>query len=279
MSFIRSFIGEVGIKEVRLEEKIELTSEKIDFIKQFSYEMVIEELRRDAPIDGTEVVEWMHLSGAANILGDRLAPRIKAVTKTYFKWVSGDPYIPGVYNDEYSVQRMLGRTADEARVLRNGTTILTVPPGEKRISRNLEVQGLYRWRGRIQWTFDLIKNKIPKLPITDSIPIPAVRAPAAGEGMYMAPYFPVTFTLIRPALITRFWMTFSTENPTKINIVFLDASYREIGSTTIDLSPGTSTYIVTAGVPRKGYIVIDPVTSRELRTITIDSIKTWPITI
>lgn len=277
--FIRSLFGKLGIKEVKLEEHIDLTKDKINFLETYNHEKILSIIKREAPVDGREIVEWMQYAGAANILGEKLASRIKSVTNTYLKWVSGDPYIPGVRNDEYRVESIPGYQANYARIYRDGRVVLTVPYGEKGISKDLKVQGLYRWRRRMQWLFDVIKNEIPRLPIQESIPLPSM--PVIGQNKNLAPSLPISYTLIRPALRTTFWIQFSTQNIADINIKFLTSDYIPISETKIEVRSGTSTYRIIASVPMKGYILIDPRQSEKapLTPVSVDYVISRPPTI
>lgn len=267
----------LGVKEVLFETKMEVTELIKDRIADLfpSYESFFQQVVTEIPA-GAEVVLWMQRAEASQRVGQKLNEVFKKRFggSPQLTWLSGDAYIPGVYNSEYSAYRVPGN-ASTATVTAGGVTVMTVPINEKR-QHNLVAQALYRYRGAVQNVLDIIRQSVyTRLPLSQTYNLPAVGA----ERGYLAPMGIFTYRLLRPALSTQVIWTITTETPAEVALRFYTSGKAEIGRSEVNAPQGTSRFLTIArGLPFTGYMAVDPLTSGS-RGINIESIKTIPLSV
>lgn len=130
-------------------------------------------VREIAPVDGTEVVEWMHISAAENAV---LQARAREYNRlgSQLVYANGDPYIPGVHVEDIYYVSQLG-----SKIRSQGFGIARTPRGDFRVPalgkavgafRDLISEGLMSYIGSVQWTGTLLKWKsLAETPITQSV--------------------------------------------------------------------------------------------------------------
>jgi len=92
---------------------------------------LLEPLRKEAPVDGKEVVEWMHISAADNAVFEGYGEEYRTCSATSAGQIasrSGDGYIPGVSVSGLRAQSVRGYT-----VRRRGYGVVYTPRGSFRV--------------------------------------------------------------------------------------------------------------------------------------------------
>jgi len=129
----------------------------------------VEHFTAEAPVDGAEIVEWMHYSGPDKYI---LSARQLEYNRLGSELVSdsGDPYIPGVAVEDIA---FLGEKGDTVNAKGYGTAM--TPLGNFRIPslkkgygiwRDLITAGSMTYLGSIQWGANLLKWKeLARTPI------------------------------------------------------------------------------------------------------------------
>jgi len=275
MSFIATRF--LGGKEVLIETKMEATELIEDRIAELfpSYDRIFHQVVTEIPA-GPEVVLWMQRAEAAQRVGQKLNKIFKERFggSPQLTWRSGDAYIPGVYNSEYSSYMVPGFYTT-ATITRNGVTVMTVPINTKS-QHNLVAQAIYRFRGEVQNVLDIIRQTAyARLPLSKPYNLPAVDT----ETGWLAPMGIFTYRLLRPALRTEVVWTITTNTPAKVALRFYNSGKAEIGRAEVDAPQGTSRFLTMArGLPLTGYMAVDPLTSGP-RGINVESIRTMPLSV
>jgi hypothetical protein len=208
---------------------------------------VLEVVKSEAPIDGREIVEWMQISAAENIV---MQARIAEYNRLGSELIgrSGDAYIPGVVVEDLYY---ISQTGSDVGM--QGYATVRTPRGSFNVPAPGKIPGIFRdilswgsipWLGIEQFIGNLLKWKsLAETPITQTV------------GFYMdsegqvAPNF---FAQIppRPSLTVAVRMKFSTNTKQTIKINFRDPSdyTRVVGSKSVEIPSGESevTYTVTA---------------------------------
>lgn len=214
-------------------------------------EALYERLASITPVDGVEVVEWMLISAAENVVMqarileyNRLLPS----SSPQLIGKSGDAYIPGVVVEDIKFLSELGST-----IRSRGYGIVQTPRGNfnvpsigKRVGvfKDLITWGSISYTGGVQYTGNLLKWKgLAETPIRETV------------GFYMdmakqvAPHFFVQKPA-RPEVTATIRQRFSSSGSQTININFRDPTdySRVLGSKSFDVATGESevTWTVTA---------------------------------
>ncbi len=180
---------------------------------------IISEVKAMAPVDGSEVVEWMQIAAAENIV---LQARIAEYNALGSQVVggSGDPYIPGLTVEDISLERIAGVTVTE-----RGYAIAYTPYGTYNVPRLGKATGIYRnhlsWAsisyvGAVQWVASLLKwRELATTPITQPV------------GFYMdsrgntAPHFFIQAPP-RPTIMVKVRQKYECDKDQSILITFRD---------------------------------------------------------
>lgn len=207
-----------------------------------------EEVQTAAPVDGTEVVDWMQVSAVENaVLSARMAEYNRLGSQMVAR--SGDGYVPGVYADDCFIYRI----QTGADVASAGYGIARTPRGNFQFPHLGGSTGIFRdlisWAsesrpGGIQWNASLIKWKsLAETPIGETV------------GFYRdwmgnsAPNFFVQKPT-RPKLSVTVRQRFSSSDPQTLGIIFREPSNysQNVGTKSVAIAAGTHdvSYTVSA---------------------------------
>jgi len=199
----------------------------------------LEILEREAPVDGTEIVEWMRIAAVDNaILSARKLEYERAGSE--IEAASGDGYIPGIsvasvrYVSEYA-SRVRSRGYAVAQTPRGN---FDVPLLRKRtgVFKDLLTYGSMSYCGAIQWGGPLVFwRDLASTPIRQTV---GFIMDARGN---QAPHFFEQLPL-RPAISVTVRQRFSSEDAQTITINFRDPTdyTRVLGTREIDVAEGES---------------------------------------
>jgi len=234
-------------REFRLERGLMRSPYKPTFRPVLDPADILNSIRAEAPVDGREIVEWMQISAAENVV---MQARIAEYNRLGSQLVgdNGDPYIPGVVVEDIKFNSETG-----SRIRTRGFAIATTPRGSFNVPslgknpgvfRDLISWGSISYVGTVQWIGSLLKWKsLAETPIRQTV------------GFYRdyrgnsAPNFFVQRPT-RPALTVRARQRFSTDEDQTLTINFRDPTNytRVVGSRSVDIARGESevTYTVSA---------------------------------
>lgn len=211
-------------------------------------EEVLPLIQSMAPIDGREVVEWMQISAAENVVMQARIAEYNALG-SQMTGTSGDAYVPGVVVEDIKFQAIMG-----ADVATQGYAPVVTPRGNFNVPNLGKSPGIFRdlisWGsisynvGGIQFTGNLLKWKdLASTPIQQTV------------GFYMdkkgntAPLFFVQQPT-RPALTVVVKQTYTSNDKQTITINFRDPTdyTKVLGSKQVDVPAGTAevSYTVSA---------------------------------
>jgi len=200
---------------------------------------LITDIRAIASVDGTEIVEWMQISAAENIVMQARIAEYNAIGSQMIGQ-SGDSYIPGVVVEDLKFQSVTA-----ANVSSSGYGVVVTPRGNFNVPtlgkstgvfRDLLTWGSISYVGALQWTGNLLKWKsLASTPIREVV------------GFYMdskgntAPQFFVQQPP-RPALTVTVRQVIESNDRQSITINFRDPTdYTSILSTKrFDVAAGQS---------------------------------------
>jgi hypothetical protein len=201
-------------------------------------------IREIAPVDGSEIVEWMHTAFAENIA---LTARVEEYNRLGSQLVgtTGDCAVPACI-----VEDVRFRSQPGSEIQRQGYAVVVTPQGSYNVPVGGAQTGIYKdlltwgsapWVGSYQWTGVLLKWKeLAETPINQSV------------GFYMdsacntAPQFFLA-TPPRPKVMARHVITLSSNKDQKVKLVYRNPSdyTRVLANFTVDVPQGTSDVIVT----------------------------------
>jgi hypothetical protein len=202
-------------------------------------EEVVPEVRAIAPIDGTEVVEWMQISAAENVVMQARIAEYNALGSQQVGQ-SGDSYIPGVVVEDIRFVSELGATVNS-----RGYGVASTPRGNFNVPNLRKSTGIFRdllswgsisWCGSVQWIGNLLKWKsLASTPIQQVV------------GFYMdyrgnvAPNFFVQQPT-RPALTVTVRQIFESDDSQTLTLNFRDPSdyTRVLATKQFDIASGQS---------------------------------------
>ena len=201
-------------------------------------------IREMAPIDGSEIVEWMHIAFAENIA---LSARVEEYNRLGSQLVgtTGDCAVPACIVEDTRFRSQPG-----SEIQRQGYAVVVTPQGSYNVPVREAQTGIFKdhlsWGSvpsvfSYQWTGVLLKWKeLAETPINQSV------------GFYMdsacntAPQFFLT-TPPRPKVMARHVITLSSNKDQKVKLVYRNPSdyTRVLANFTVDVPQGTSDVIVT----------------------------------
>lgn len=206
-------------------------------------------IREMAPVDGTEIVEWMHTAFAENLI---LTARVEEYNRlgSQFVGTTGDCAVPGCI-----VEDVRFRSQPGSEIQRQGYAVAVTPRGSYNVPVGGGQTGIYNdlltWASvpsvfSYQWIGVLLKWKeLAETPINTTV------------GFYMdsacntAPQF-LLAEPPRPKVMARHVITLSSSKDQKVKLVYRNPNdyTRVIANFTVDVPQGTSDIIVTfVGLP------------------------------
>jgi hypothetical protein len=201
-------------------------------------------IREMAPIDGTEIVEWMHTAFAENIV---LTARIEEYNRIGSQIVgtTGDCAVPACIVEDVRFRSQLG-----SEIQRQGYAVVVIPQGSYNVPAGGAQTGIYKdlltwgsvpWVGSYQWTGVLLKWKeLAETPINQSVGFHMDSACNTAPQFFLA-------TPPRPKVMARHVITLSLNKDQKVKLVYRNPSdyTRVLANFTVDVPQGTSDVIVT----------------------------------
>jgi hypothetical protein len=227
-----------------------------------------------SPIDGREVVEWMHRAFADNAILSARAEEYNSLGSQFVS-VSSDAYIPGASVEEVRFQSVQGST-----VLSNGYGVLMTPYGNVNIPvggkatvvfKDLLLWAAIPWAGSIQWGGNIIKWKsLAKTPINQTIGFPLVSDFSAPQFIAVSPRRPT----VRLHVIANFS---SNESQTlTIKIRNVNDYTRVIAQTSVKIPAGQSNVMLTLrGLPYASTTVWE-IQPEDRKKTALNSMNTRP---
>ena len=170
---------------------------------------LVEPLRENAPIDGKEIVEWMHIAAADNAIFEAFGEEYKACSAGGGGTVlsgSGDPYIPGV-----RVGNLRGESVRGSVVRSRGYGNVITPYGSFRVP--VGGKALYAYKDLLawaalpaayfmQWTLTLLQwTNLAKAPITKRVRFPS------SHGRVAPNFFSISTRIPSPVCLMRIGLT------------------------------------------------------------------------
>lgn len=229
-----------------------------------------ETVKSEAPVDGTEIVEWMQISAVENaVLHARLAEYNGLGSQAVGS--ASDPAYPGVVVEDCKVRSEAGAT-----IRSRGYGIADTPRGSFNVPFNAKSPGVFSdvitWSsmsavGGVQWNATLIKWKsIAETPITQ---------PA---GFYMdyrgneAPNFFVQKPAT-PRLSVRVRQVFSSDGDQNLAISFRDPTNysNEVGTKSVAIAGGSNEVVYTVSAFPFVPPMVAMVQPQDGRQTTLDS--------
>jgi len=208
---------------------------------------ILPAIKSEAPVDGTEIVEWMHVAAAENIV---ITARIQEYNRLGSEQAgkSGDGYIPGVVVQDCRFASQTGRA-----LRRQGYGIAKTPKGDFHVPNLKKASGIFRdlitWASisalsSVQWVGSLLKwISLATTPIKKTV---GFYKDSRGN---VAPNFFVQEP-VRPKLTVVVRQKYSTNRDQTLTLNFRDpTNYANVvGSKNVDIPAGTSeiTYTVSA---------------------------------
>lgn len=173
------------------------------------------------PTDGTEIVEWMHISYAESlVMQDRIAEYNSLGSQLVGN--NGDAYIPGVSIEDARFVSTSGNT-----VVSTGYGVLVTPYGNMNVPAPGKTTGVFKnylcwgsisWVSTYQWTANVLKWKaLTNTPITQSL------------GFFMdgrgqnAPQF-VTMSPNRPAMSVKVVQKYTVPSNQTVTVTLRDVN-------------------------------------------------------
>ena len=228
----------------------------------------------DVPVDGTEIVEWMHYATADKAMIDA---RCEEYNRAGSQLVgdSDDPYIPGCSVEDINFRKERG-----VNVSNRGHGIVETPLGNFNVDaggkgdgifRNLLTWGAIPWVGYTQWVGTLLKWKeLARTPIENAIGFPSSRGLSAPQYVVLQPG--------RPALRVEVRQGISSSDDQRLYIVWRDPEdfTRILARDWIDIPAGSSE--ISYRVISFPYVppVVYHMQPEDLKATRLDYLRTSP---
>ena len=198
----------------------------------------LKRIKAEAPVDGTEIVEWMQVAAADSAILSARADEYNRLG-SQLVWSCNDPYIPGV-----SVEDLHYRKERGVNISNRGYGIVETPRGNFRVDAGGRGDGIFRdllswgaidWVGYTQWNAALIKwRSLATTPIRDALGFASLSGLSAPQYVVLQPS--------RPALRVSVEQSFTSDREQRLYITWRDPSNftRVLARDWIDIPEGTS---------------------------------------
>jgi len=231
-------------------------------------------IAQQVPVDGVEVVEWMHYSASYLAVLDVFAQSIEdAGGKISF--ATGDSYIPGVRMDSWYARSEPGSTV-QARgygIVVTPYGNVSVPVGGKRtiVFKDALAWASLPWVSSVQWILNLLRfDKLPKPPIKSKIPFPST-------GGLVAPIF-INISTRFPAPIALLKINMTTDKAQTITLRGRSSSdyTNEVFEQTVDLDAGENEFtLAVLGFPAVPAFVLE-IQPEDRTSATLNVMEVYP---
>jgi hypothetical protein len=232
-------------------------------------------IAQQVPIDGSEVVEWMHHSASYLAVMDVFAQAIEdAGGKISF--ATGDAYIPGVRMDsQWYVRSEPGSTVQSRGygIVVTPYGNVSVPVGGKRtiVFKDVLAWASLPWVSAVQWIPNLLRfDKLPKPPIKSKIPFPSTSG-------FVAPIF-VNVSTRFPAPVALLKMNMTTDKAQTITLRGRSSSdYTNVlFEQTVDLDAGENEFtLAVLGFPAVPAFVLE-IQPEDRTSATLNAMEVYP---
>lgn len=160
----------------------------------------LESVRREAPVDGREVVEWMLWAASDRAVFEGMCEEYNSLGSELLSG-SGDPYIPGVRVGDLRGVSVTGRT-----VMSRGYGEVWTPRGKFKVrvggkalyaNRDILAWAALPWCKLIQWVLTLLQwRSLATLPVRRRVRF------ASSHGMVAPNFFSYTPRAVPPPVLT-----------------------------------------------------------------------------
>jgi hypothetical protein len=188
--------------------------------------LVREQVASEAPIDGVEVVEWMHLAAADNAVFEAMAEEYNRLGSELLSG-SGDAYIPGV-----RVGDLRGESVSGSVVSSRGYGVVITPQGNFNVPvggkltiaiKDLLAWAALPWCSAIQWLLTLLQwRDLAKIPVRDRVRF------GSSSGLVAPNFFSVTPKAPVPLLTLRIGLTSDKDQDVVIRGRGVKGSYHQV---------------------------------------------------
>ncbi len=206
-----------------------------------------ERIREEVPTDGVEIVEWMQLAMAENVVLDARCMEYNRLGSQLVSQ-SGDGYCPGVKTEDCRVKGDRGST-----VSRQGYTTTNTPLGSFRLPKNKKGTGVFKdllsyasmfYCASVQTGISLLKwRSLAETPIRDTVGFYRDRLGNSAPNFF-------TQITARPSLTATIRQRFSSNDSQTLTMNFRDPTNyaRSLGTKKVDIAEGSSevTYTLSA---------------------------------
>ena len=188
--------------------------------------MAREQISRDVPVDGVEVVEWMSWAAADNAVLEAMEIEYNRLGSQVVTG-SGDAYIPGVRVGDLSGESVSGYTVSS-----RGYGVVITPYGGFRVPvrgkatiaiRDLLAWATIPWTGDIQWVLSLIQWKdLATLPVRQRVRF------ASSHGLVAPQFFSFIARIPLPLVTFIIRMTSDREQEVTLRGRGIEGSYETV---------------------------------------------------
>jgi len=233
------------------------------------------EIATQAPIDGREIVEWMHYSSADIATFDAMCQEYNRLGSELLSG-SGDAYIPGVRVGDLRGESVTGATVSA----RGYGTVVTprgnfnVPAGGKATFAKGDILawGAIPYVGSVQWTLTLLQwRDLAAAPIRDRVRF------ASSNGLVAPNFFSVTPRIPTPAAVLRIGLTSDVQQTVAIRGRGTRGSFEQIlFEDSFNIKSGESEVVYTVfGFPFVSSFTLELAPSDKTNTI-LDYLEVLP---
>jgi hypothetical protein len=234
-----------------------------------------EQISRDVPVDGVEVVEWMQFAAADNAVLEAMELEYNRLGSQVLTG-SGDAYIPGV-----RVGDLRGESVSGYTVSSRGYGVVITPYGNYNVPVNgkitIAVRDLLAWAtipwvGSVQWVLSLIQwRDLATLPVRQRVRFANI------NGLVAPQFFSFVSRLPLPLVTFRIRITSDREQEVTLRGRGIKGSYETvIYETTFKIESGENEVICNVvGIPFVQSHTVEIQPSDNTQTV-LDSLEVFP---
>jgi hypothetical protein len=237
--------------------------------------MAREQISRDVPVDGIEVVEWMQFAAADNAVLEAMEIEYNRLGSEVVTG-SGDAYIPGV-----RVGDLRGESVSGYTVSSRGYGVVITPYGSYNVPvngkttiavRDLLAWATIPWAGGVQWGLTLIQwRDLATLPVRQRVRF------VSSNGLVAPQFFSYVARLPLPLVTFRIRITSDKEQEVTLRGRGIKGSYETvIYETKFNIESGENEVVCNVvGVPFVQSHTVEIQPSDRVQTV-LDSFEVFP---
>jgi hypothetical protein len=234
-----------------------------------------EQVASEVPVDGVEVVAWMHYAASDNAVFEAMAEEYNRLGSQLISG-SGDAYIPGV-----RVGDLRGESVSGSVVTSRGYGVVVTPYGSFSVPvrgkttiavRDLLAWAAVPWCGSVQWTLTLLQwRELAKVPVRERVRF------GSSNGLTAPNFFSVTPKAPVPLLTLRIGLTSDRDQEVVIRGRGVKGSYHRIlFEDRFSVESGSSEVVYNViGVPYVQSFTLELAPSDNTQTV-LDYIDVFP---